>query len=99
MRNTLDSQYRIEDCFTVQMPQKKRLSNVYSESIAIIGIMQKKNDLSEVQKGMIMGFRTKGGSLCEMAKCVSCSRVDVEKVYHAWQNWTARNQRRVHYRH
>ncbi|GFT70127.1 transposable element Tcb1 transposase [Trichonephila clavipes] len=56
--------------------------------------MQKRSDLSDVQKGMIMGFRAKGGSISEMAEFVNCSRATVVKVYRAWQNGTVQSQRR-----
>lgn len=60
----------------------------------IVGIMQKRNDLSDVQKGMIIGFRAKGGSISETAQFVKCSRAAVVKVYRQWQNGTIKNQRR-----
>ncbi|GBM96409.1 hypothetical protein AVEN_24715-1 [Araneus ventricosus] len=56
--------------------------------------MQKCSDLSDVQKGMIIGFRAKGGSISETAKFVNCSRAAVVKVYRAWQYGTIQNQRR-----
>ncbi|GFX78901.1 transposable element Tcb1 transposase [Trichonephila clavipes] len=56
--------------------------------------MQKRSDLSDVQKGMIMGFRAKGGSISKTAEFVNCSRATVVKVYRAWQNGTVQNQRR-----
>ncbi|GFY28882.1 transposable element Tcb1 transposase [Trichonephila clavipes] len=56
--------------------------------------MQKRSDLSDVQKGMIIGFRAKGGSISKTAEFVNCSRATVVKVYHAWQNGTVQNQRR-----
>ncbi|GBM98618.1 hypothetical protein AVEN_242620-1 [Araneus ventricosus] len=56
--------------------------------------MQKRSDLSDVQKGMIIGFRAKGGSISETANFVNCSRAAVVKVYHAWQYGTIQNQRR-----
>ncbi|GBM91022.1 hypothetical protein AVEN_198491-1 [Araneus ventricosus] len=56
--------------------------------------MQKRSDLSDVQKGMIVGFRVKGGSLSETANFVKCSRAAVVKVYRAWQYGTIQNQRR-----
>ncbi|GBN95505.1 hypothetical protein AVEN_139162-1 [Araneus ventricosus] len=56
--------------------------------------MQKRSDLSDVQKSMIIGFRTKGGSISETANFVNCSRAAVVKVYHAWQYGTIQNQRR-----
>ncbi|GBN91177.1 hypothetical protein AVEN_149591-1 [Araneus ventricosus] len=54
--------------------------------------MQKRSDLSDVQNGMIIGFRTKGGSISETANFVNCSRAAVEKVYRAWQCGTIQNQ-------
>ncbi|GBN57732.1 hypothetical protein AVEN_130996-1, partial [Araneus ventricosus] len=56
--------------------------------------MQKRNDLSDVQKGMIIGFRAKGGSISETVNFVNCSRAAVVKVYRAWQYGTIQNQRR-----
>ncbi|GBO09668.1 hypothetical protein AVEN_69939-1 [Araneus ventricosus] len=56
--------------------------------------MQKPSDLSDVQKGMIIGFRAKGGSISETANFVNCSRAAVVKVYRAWQYGTIQNQRR-----
>ncbi|GBL86576.1 hypothetical protein AVEN_194831-1 [Araneus ventricosus] len=56
--------------------------------------MQKRSDLSDVQKGMIIGFRAKGGSIPETANFVNCSRAAVVKVYRAWQYGTIQNQRR-----
>ncbi|KFM63931.1 Transposable element Tcb1 transposase, partial [Stegodyphus mimosarum] len=54
----------------------------------------KRSDLSDFQKGMIIGFRAKGGSISETAEFVNCSRAAVVKVYRAWQNGTVQNQRR-----
>ncbi|GBM97306.1 hypothetical protein AVEN_27072-1 [Araneus ventricosus] len=56
--------------------------------------MQKRSDLSDIQKGMIIGFRAKGGSISEMANFVNCSRAAVVKVYRALQYGTIQNQRR-----
>ncbi|GBN81343.1 hypothetical protein AVEN_1372-1 [Araneus ventricosus] len=56
--------------------------------------MQKRSDLSDVQKGMIIGFRAKGGSISETANFVICSRAAAVKVYRAWQYGTIQNQRR-----
>ena len=39
--------------------------------------MQKRSDLSGIQKGMIIGFRAKGGSNSETANFVNCSRASV----------------------
>ncbi|GBO39348.1 hypothetical protein AVEN_237553-1 [Araneus ventricosus] len=64
-----------------------------SESISIVGVMQKRSDLSDVQKGMIIGFRAKGGSVLETANFVNCSRAAVVKVYRVWQYGTIQNQR------
>ncbi|GBN51567.1 hypothetical protein AVEN_28283-1 [Araneus ventricosus] len=64
-----------------------------SESISIVGIMQKRSDLCDVQKGMIIGFRAKGGSISETENFVNCSRATVVKVYRAWQYGTIQNQR------
>ncbi|GBN63347.1 hypothetical protein AVEN_136055-1 [Araneus ventricosus] len=60
-----------------------------SESISIVGVMQKRSDLSEVQKGMIIGFRVKGGSISETANFVNCSRAAVVKVYCACERCCA----------
>uniref|UniRef100_A0A2L2YT05 Transposable element Tcb1 transposase n=1 Tax=Parasteatoda tepidariorum TaxID=114398 RepID=A0A2L2YT05_PARTP len=55
--------------------------------------MQKQNDFSYVQKGMIVGFHVKGGSIsgktnfCELFACCQVN------VYHAWKNGSIRNQR------
>ncbi|GFT47358.1 uncharacterized protein TNCV_3749311 [Trichonephila clavipes] len=65
-----------------------------SENISIVGVMQKRSDLSDVPKSMIMGFRSKGGSISETAEFVNCSCAAVVKVYRAWQNGTVQNQRR-----
>ncbi|GFV82107.1 DDE_3 domain-containing protein [Trichonephila clavipes] len=54
--------------------------------------MQTCQELSEVQNGIIFGFREKVGSIFETAKFVDCSCVTVVKVYHAWQNGTVQNQ-------
>ncbi|GBM14516.1 hypothetical protein AVEN_101161-1 [Araneus ventricosus] len=56
--------------------------------------MQKRSDLSDVQKGMIIGFRDKGGSISETANFVNCSRAAVVKVYRARQYGAIQNQRR-----
>ncbi|GBN71072.1 hypothetical protein AVEN_10551-1 [Araneus ventricosus] len=56
--------------------------------------MQKRRDLSDVQKGMIIGFRAKGGSISETANFVNCSRAALVKVYRAWQYGTIQNQLR-----
>ncbi|GBM02180.1 hypothetical protein AVEN_190600-1 [Araneus ventricosus] len=57
--------------------------------------MQKRSDLSDVQKGMIIGFRAKGGSISETANFVNYSRAAVVKVNRAWQYGTIQNQRRA----
>ncbi|GBM86165.1 hypothetical protein AVEN_48179-1 [Araneus ventricosus] len=56
--------------------------------------MQKRSDLSDVQKGMIIGFRDKGGSISETANFVNCSCAAVVKVCRAWQYGSIQNQRR-----
>ena len=56
--------------------------------------MQKRGDLSDIQKGMIIGFRAKGGSISETAEFVNCSPAVVVKVYRAQQKGTVQNQRR-----
>ncbi|GFX81619.1 transposable element Tcb1 transposase [Trichonephila clavipes] len=56
--------------------------------------MQKRSDFSDVQKGMVSGFRAKGGSISGTAEFVNCSRAAMVKVYRAWQNRTVQNQRR-----
>ena len=56
--------------------------------------MGKRGDLSELQKGMIIGFRAKGGSISETAQFVNCSRAAVVKVYREWTNGTIANKRR-----
>ncbi|GBM26285.1 hypothetical protein AVEN_66523-1 [Araneus ventricosus] len=56
--------------------------------------MQKRSDLSDVEKGMIIGFRAKGGSISETANFVNCSRAALVIVYRAWQYGTIQNQRR-----
>ncbi|GBO06883.1 hypothetical protein AVEN_174953-1 [Araneus ventricosus] len=56
--------------------------------------MQKRSDLSDIQKSMIIGFRAKGGSISETANFVHCSRAAVVKVYRAWQYGIIQNQRR-----
>ncbi|GFU65905.1 transposable element Tcb1 transposase [Trichonephila clavipes] len=38
--------------------------------------MQKRSDLSDVQKGMIIDFRAKGGSISETAKCGAPCAID-----------------------
>ena len=55
--------------------------------------MQKLSDLPDVQKGMIIGFRAKGGSISETAEFVNYLRAAVVKVYRAWQNGIVQNQR------
>ncbi|GFV70961.1 transposable element Tcb1 transposase [Trichonephila clavipes] len=45
-------------------------------------------------KGMIIGFRAKGGSISETAEFVNCSHAAVVKVYRAWQNGTVQSQGR-----
>ncbi|GFT23280.1 transposable element Tcb1 transposase [Trichonephila clavipes] len=42
--------------------------------------MQKRSDLSDVQKGMIIGFRAKDGSISEMAEFVNCLRAAVRTL-------------------
>ncbi|KFM75608.1 hypothetical protein X975_02134, partial [Stegodyphus mimosarum] len=59
-----------------------------SENISIVGVMQKRSDLSDFQKGMIIGFRAKGGRISETAEFVNCSCAAVVKVHRAWQNGT-----------
>ncbi|GBM23276.1 hypothetical protein AVEN_26009-1 [Araneus ventricosus] len=56
--------------------------------------MQKHSDLSDVQNGMIIDFRAKGGSISETTNFMNCSRAAVVKVYRAWQYGTFQNQRR-----
>ncbi|GFW18447.1 DDE_3 domain-containing protein [Trichonephila clavipes] len=63
-----------------------------SENITIVGVMLKRSDLSDVEKGMIIGFRVKGGSISETAKFVKCSLAAIVKVFRAWKNGTVQNQ-------
>ncbi|GFT96306.1 HTH_Tnp_Tc3_2 domain-containing protein [Trichonephila clavipes] len=56
-----------------------------SESILIVDVMQKRSDLLDVQKGMIIGFWAKGGSISKTAKFVNCSRATVVKVWKRFQ--------------
>ncbi|XP_055944468.1 uncharacterized protein LOC129975430 [Argiope bruennichi] len=55
--------------------------------------MQKRSNLSDFQKGMIIVFRVKSGSISETANFVNCSLAAVVKVYCAGQNDTVQNQR------
>ncbi|KAM9294444.1 protein FAM177A1 [Gastrophryne carolinensis] len=56
--------------------------------------MGKNSDLSDLQKGMIIGFRAKGGSISETAQFANCSRAAVVKVYREWSNGTIADRRR-----
>lgn len=69
-------------------------TNKLSVCISFNIVMGKGSDLSELQKGMIISFRTKGGSISETAKFVNCSRAAVVKVYREWTNSTVMNNRR-----
>ncbi|GFT84562.1 HTH_Tnp_Tc3_2 domain-containing protein [Trichonephila clavipes] len=76
---------------TVQLGEYKMCGRA-SEDIEIVGLMQKRSDLSDVQKDMIIGFRTKSGSISETTKFVNCLRAAVVKVYQSWQNGAVQNQ-------
>ncbi|GFT98748.1 HTH_Tnp_Tc3_2 domain-containing protein [Trichonephila clavipes] len=74
------------------LQSRRPKENAYSENTTIVGVMQTCKELSEVQNGIIFGFREKVGSISETAKFVDCSCVTVVKVYRAWQNGTVQNQ-------
>ncbi|GBN34945.1 hypothetical protein AVEN_25990-1 [Araneus ventricosus] len=57
--------------------------------------MQKRSDLSDVQKGMIIGFQAKGGSISETANFVNCSRATVNDGIYQQDNARCHAARRV----
>ncbi|GFT86079.1 hypothetical protein TNCV_3256951 [Trichonephila clavipes] len=59
-----------------------------SENSTVGFVLQNWCDLSDVQKGRIIGFGAKGGSISETAKFVNCSRATVVKAYLACLNGT-----------
>lgn len=70
---------------TLQWSIYKGCSRI-SENIAIVGVMQKRSELSHVQKGMIIGFRDKVGIIFETANSVNSSYAAKVNIYHAWHN-------------
>ncbi|GBL85077.1 hypothetical protein AVEN_221308-1 [Araneus ventricosus] len=48
--------------------------------------MGKSHDLKDIEKGMIIGYRARGGSISETAAFVKCSRSAVMNVYNNWKN-------------
>ncbi|GBO17027.1 hypothetical protein AVEN_160365-1 [Araneus ventricosus] len=48
--------------------------------------MGKSRDLTDIEKGMIIGYRARGGSISETAAFVKCSRSAVMNVYNNWRN-------------
>lgn len=53
------------------------------ENIEIVVIMQKRSDLYDVKKGIIIGFWSKGGCLSEKTNFVNCSDAILLKVHRA----------------
>ncbi|XP_055944462.1 uncharacterized protein LOC129975424 [Argiope bruennichi] len=66
----------------------------HSENTSVLAVVQKRSDLSDVQKDMIIVFVDKGGGISETANFINCSRAAVMKIYHAWQNGTIQKQLR-----
>ena len=75
----------------MQLRVYKRCPRI-SESIVTVFVMQKQNDLSEVQKGTIIGFRDKDGSISEKTYFVNYLHSAGVKVKFAWQNDTIQNK-------
>ncbi|GBO41763.1 hypothetical protein AVEN_236504-1 [Araneus ventricosus] len=48
--------------------------------------MGKSRDLTDIEKGMIIGYRTRGGSISETSAFVKCSNSAVMNVYNNWKN-------------
>ncbi|GFV38072.1 probable RNA-directed DNA polymerase from transposon X-element [Trichonephila clavipes] len=83
----------LEDTIQFDIPEMAGNCQLSNEQVTVERAI-KRSDLSDVQKGMIIGFRAKGGSISETAEFVNRSRATVVKVYRAWQNGTVQNQRR-----
>ncbi|KAJ8893471.1 hypothetical protein PR048_006069 [Dryococelus australis] len=58
---------------------------------ALPAVIGKGSNLTELQKGMIIGFRPKRGSISKTATFVNCSRASVVKVYRECTNGTIGN--------
>ncbi|GBM52262.1 hypothetical protein AVEN_39774-1 [Araneus ventricosus] len=59
--------------------------------------MGKSRDLTDIEKGMIIGHRASGGSINETAAFVKCSRSVIVNVYNNWKNQEGVQSRRANY--
>ncbi|GBN02497.1 hypothetical protein AVEN_185897-1 [Araneus ventricosus] len=59
--------------------------------------MGKSRDLTDIEKGMIIGYRARGGGISETAAFVKCSRSVVVNVYNNCKNQEDAQSRRANY--
>lgn len=59
--------------------------------------MHKRRDLYDCQKGKVIGFLEKSGSICETDNFVTFFRAVALKVYRAWKNGTIKHQQHGKY--
>ncbi|GBN99020.1 hypothetical protein AVEN_23185-1 [Araneus ventricosus] len=57
--------------------------------------MGKSHDLTDIEKGMIVGYRARGGSISETAAFVKCLSSAVVNVYNNWKNQEGVQSRRA----
>ncbi|GBN43638.1 hypothetical protein AVEN_110391-1 [Araneus ventricosus] len=57
--------------------------------------MGKSHDLTDIEKGMIIGYRARSGSISETAAFVKCSRSSVVNVHSNWKNREVAQSRRA----
>ncbi|GBM10007.1 hypothetical protein AVEN_23995-1 [Araneus ventricosus] len=57
--------------------------------------MCKSRDLTDIEKGMIIGYRARGGSISETAAFVKCSRSAIVNVHNNWKNQEGVEYRRA----
>ncbi|GBO32847.1 hypothetical protein AVEN_38919-1 [Araneus ventricosus] len=57
--------------------------------------MGKSRDLTNIEKGMIIGYRARGGGISETAAFVNCSHSAIANVYNNWKNQEGVQSRRA----
>ncbi|GFU05534.1 DDE_3 domain-containing protein [Trichonephila clavipes] len=87
--STLNNQYRKTGSNTMLLSVDIGRMRA-SKNIAIVGVMKKRSDLSDDQKGMIIDFRAEGGSISERFRFVNYSHAAVINDYGIYQQDNAK---------
>ncbi|GBL76946.1 hypothetical protein AVEN_12618-1 [Araneus ventricosus] len=57
--------------------------------------MGKSRDLTDIEKGMIIGYRARDGSISETAAFIKCSCSPIVNVYNNWKDQEGAQSRRA----